>query len=264
MPMYKELQAQPSRKLFSLTESPFVFPLLTPASTHRGTQLYIDAFLYVRYEMLGLHYPRKPPLFLDLFCNLLQPKVSFTQVRDKTPDQVFPLLRLPGELRNRIYQFALFSPDGIQVAKYSPRDHDKRALLDGKTGVEFNQLKYVCRQLYDETVGLEVKYTEVIFRFAEPDEQFCRFMKNCAPTKKGWFTQISLVELFPSFSETGCCFNADAIASVVKFCRDHPHTKVRYCIAIFNSKGSVSCVRFMNLAAFLCLVFRNEYLGALQ
>jgi hypothetical protein len=75
-----------------------------------------------------------------------------------------PLLRLPGELRNRIYENALSEPEGLhyQFAKnqvprlFSELEASPKAK---RYSLEANQLKYVCRQLWHESKGYGLSST---------------------------------------------------------------------------------------------------------
>lgn len=89
----------------------------------------------------------------------------------------FRLLDLPAELRNLVYKFALTSEHGLRATvarSISPgrvmtedeeecRDVAKLKLHERlprePDSPEFNQLKYVCRQLYQETAGIEQNST---------------------------------------------------------------------------------------------------------
>ncbi|KAF2478368.1 uncharacterized protein BDR25DRAFT_188913, partial [Lindgomyces ingoldianus] len=81
--------------------------------------------------------------------------------------KVSALLQLPGEIRNKIYEFALYEPAGIQYRYWTNRTHKKPIFfVDQKTSTEpqeFNQLKYVCGKLHTETAGIEIKFNNLIF-----------------------------------------------------------------------------------------------------
>ncbi|KAH8710242.1 hypothetical protein GQ44DRAFT_433863 [Phaeosphaeriaceae sp. PMI808] len=96
----------------------------------------------------------------------------------------FPLFRLPPELRNQIYECALHDSNGLLYERYNdgagrlytrPRRCSARgtfikclgqflscrSIRKQKEYNENNQLKYVCRRLYNETRGLGV-YSNLI------------------------------------------------------------------------------------------------------
>jgi hypothetical protein len=146
------------------------------------------------------------------------------------------LLSLPGELRNLICQYALTSSHGLYMnpggygqpprifeedperiisieENHSEWDSDWSEDLDYtlnkkkdvieilKPGQDlssstFNQIKYTCHQLYQETAGIEVMFNNIRFlksvTHAYSAETFFDFMRGCKPDKAAWFTNISL------------------------------------------------------------------------
>lgn len=106
-----------------------------------------------------------------------------------------PLLCLPGELRNRIYNCALTvgvrSIRYQEVPVYSPlaqpslrRFYFAEHFSDEDE--DFNQLKFVCRQLYTETALLELRLNRVTFcgefdtkeTFRRPARLFTEFFER--------------------------------------------------------------------------------------
>ncbi|KAG9186034.1 hypothetical protein G6011_02590 [Alternaria panax] len=80
------------------------------------------------------------------------------------------LFDLPAELRNRIYEFVLSSPTALILhSPHAPRhlkpykryDPDLKAFNTGSSLIELNELKYVNKQLYSETAGLEFAFNDV-------------------------------------------------------------------------------------------------------
>jgi hypothetical protein len=83
------------------------------------------------------------------------------------------LPRLPAELRNRIYGHVLAAGKRLEYID-SQSDGQGYFVIDGAKlfdmndqksaqQSEFNRIKYVCRQLYTETTGLELKHNKVQF-----------------------------------------------------------------------------------------------------
>jgi hypothetical protein len=71
------------------------------------------------------------------------------------------LLHLPGEVRNKIYKYALDTGSrGLYLLK--GRGGPER-VGDHTLRLGHNQLKYTCRQLYHETADVELKYNNVNF-----------------------------------------------------------------------------------------------------
>lgn len=71
-----------------------------------------------------------------------------------------PLMRLSRELRDIIYEYALYEPKGLFV--YRDQDYKATFCCSRRDHADFNQLKYVCRQLYHETHGLERRLNELV------------------------------------------------------------------------------------------------------
>jgi len=103
-----------------------------------------------------------------------------------------PLLRLAGELRNRIYMYALQADDGLEfhegVDGHTPR-FLARGLSNRDSQGDFNQLEWTCRQLYNETTGLEIKANRVHFISHEDSvglaDRVLDFVRNNAINKRG-------------------------------------------------------------------------------
>lgn len=93
--------------------------------------------------------------------------------------------RLPRELRDQIYEYALYDANGLHyrecsdgvirlctrrkhssihsaIATWLSRCSFNRLVGQRKGYGEKNQLKYVCRRLYEETRGLEVRYNLIV------------------------------------------------------------------------------------------------------
>lgn len=84
-----------------------------------------------------------------------------------------PLLRLPGELRNKIYELALSADEPLLFKRGSLyersifRDVTKcgtETIVSRNGSQDFNQLKFVCCQLYAEAACLELRAGGIHFR----------------------------------------------------------------------------------------------------
>lgn len=85
------------------------------------------------------------------------------------------LTSLPAEIRMLIYRMVLCTPDSLivwvdpsGVGRVCARNLPALAKTtyyfswsEGASMMDYNQLKYVCRQLYQETRGLECRYNHV-------------------------------------------------------------------------------------------------------
>jgi hypothetical protein len=118
-----------------------------------------------------------------------------------------PLLRLPAELRNRIYEYALtakgdlmymfWGTDHKSIICDSAHDADSsRPVSVGAT--EFNQLKYVCLKLYAETAALELRLNTLNIHgqyhlpVTRPAYGFSCFVQQLSPSKHAWLAHVVL------------------------------------------------------------------------
>jgi hypothetical protein len=58
-----------------------------------------------------------------------------------------------------------------------------------------NQLKFICKQLYAETAGLEVKFNSIVFAEADragksAEELFLEFIQAMTPGKISWLSTV--------------------------------------------------------------------------
>lgn len=125
----------------------------------------------------------------------------------KPPDSYSPLLSLPAELRNRIFEYALQYPGGVRLGwtrgKKKPNKKNSKkptTFLDGQKGKgnQTNLLQYVYRQVRQEVAGLEVRYNAVLFNTTsgrpkgENITSFLHFYDFCAPSRRLWLTHVIL------------------------------------------------------------------------
>jgi hypothetical protein len=184
-----------------------------------------------------------------------------------------PLLELPGELRNRIWQYALTTENGLDMVWVSHRRSPQlfargRDAAEDEGRVEFNQLKYTCHALHKETAGWEAKFNRVVVcthaADPRPVELFGNFLATCAPAKAAWFTDLDLVfetqaqnrgEDSARIMISLTLETSPALLSVAAFCKHHPHVNVRYFLWGFNV--NVHAAQFMSTGSLLAKVFRS-------
>ena len=173
-------------------------------------------------------------------------------------DNTSPLLRLPGELRNRIYEYALQTDDDLKFDS-GVRSYEGVSSDDGFDGHDIprfipcgayrsdckdhlNQLKLTCRQLYKETAGLEVQVNRVHFmthwsdKFG-PGQLFLTFIRNCAANKRGCFRDISLwtsthrqnMELSQTLEPK------NVMLELAGYCRQHPQVNIGYFVPYLDT-----------------------------
>jgi hypothetical protein len=105
---------------------------------------------------------------------LLSTNGAHSSPQHASPDSASPLLRLPGEIRNRIYEY-VFS--GQEVDTFEDRNGIIR--LRGKLGdtedfrcsafESYVALTKTCRQIHQDTRLLPFKYC-IIDRYCQPDD----------------------------------------------------------------------------------------------
>lgn len=92
------------------------------------------------------------------------------------------LLDLPRELRDIIYEYALTEDGGLIVQSLPPDFESLPAIHLEAAGAKYktdpNQLKFTCRQLYAETIGLSLRYNKLSFLGYSNFELFNRFTRT--------------------------------------------------------------------------------------
>jgi hypothetical protein len=113
------------------------------------------------------------------------------------------LMGLPAELRNKIYELVLTAPDGLRIwsapnSSGRSRSRPKPRLVEHcNQDHDFNQLKFVSRQIYKECAGLEVKFKNITFDHIRPQASMHRFLKfanQCTNARRNWPTHITIKE----------------------------------------------------------------------
>lgn len=106
---------------------------------------------------------------------------------------------------------------------------------------EPNSLRLVCRQLYDETNGLELKLNHVVCRSApndegiwgKDDETLSRFTRSIDSGLRLWAPYLKSVSLHPKSLtmfpniEPGPSVTITQMARIGQFCAQNPHVEVK-------------------------------------
>ncbi|KAF2240956.1 hypothetical protein BU26DRAFT_572194 [Trematosphaeria pertusa] len=182
------------------------------------------------------------------------------------------LLQLPGELLNRIYEYALTdtSPCGLQYVTHLSIYGERKRTFTSANGIELNRLKYVCGKLYAETAGLELKFNTVTFRFREPANSFSVFLEASSPSVAAMLTTVILSSSDPNdiLPEP-----FRALLPVMWFCKQNPRVTVKYIWEIWRLGGyydsnqaavyitPLAIERFMDIGAFLSDCLRGKSLN---
>ncbi|KAF1848609.1 uncharacterized protein K460DRAFT_403891 [Cucurbitaria berberidis CBS 394.84] len=187
-----------------------------------------------------------------------------SQLLARTKASQSPLLRLCGEIRNRIFEYALTSstplhhsldtqtprfavtmvpvPQFLLNISQHPILIEENVLrdLNLRQHPEFNQLKYVNKQLYAETAGLEIQYNTILFspqmmphqsalHQKTAEQCFLYFLAPMEASKMSWLTTV----IIDSRRHCLAMLNANAplmpdLPAIVLLCKTNPDIKVRY------------------------------------
>lgn len=187
------------------------------------------------------------------------------------PGRKHSLLSLPAEIRNHIYEYALTAPSHLEFSR------DAYSLLGGKPvfrlplqdcqhneqqksmfcfantaakntntakrqqdkKLGFNTLKFVSKQLYMETAGLEVKYNPLMmtrpmntkFSFS-PTRLLIDFLRPLGTYKLRWLTTITIKHVTDE-DPVDCAHlimpdNFSMLINLSNICMENPHIEVKY------------------------------------
>jgi hypothetical protein len=171
------------------------------------------------------------------------------------------LSMLPAEIRNTIYELALTAPEPLRCfdpvlwdeynptnkrhylyLRATPTDALDELAFEFDT-VEYNQLKYVSKEVYAETVGLELKYNEITLRVSRKSEYATsflllnRWLSSIPVTKRSWIKTINItIETKGHRVGTGLEEDADIIACLTGLCNDNPSMRVKYYLPMWRIK----------------------------
>jgi hypothetical protein len=191
-----------------------------------------------------------------------------------------PFLRLPAELRNDISALALSSATPLHLRRATSK---KKAVLcipgaslSGE--VDFNQLKYANKQLYAETAGLEIKYSDVTIEAGslldQPGHQLAHWLFTITANRRSWLRTITLCHKQPPRHElrtpSGIYDREDpsipeattTMAKIAAFCNGSPNIKVRYILPRWRVDGSPAVENFFLDAMYYTEAFRGHDLSA--
>jgi hypothetical protein len=161
------------------------------------------------------------------------------------------LTRLPRELRDIIYEYAL-TEDGGLVADVKPKasnalpEFRPRRLDNLKDHRASNQLRLVCRQLYLETTGLGIRYNDITFVDTWYESRifayvnFTRFVESCSRKQIDKLRKI-IIHDSQDYRDlvSNCCSNYP----VQPFCRNFPKVVV---IVKCGGGEYMACVGYYN------------------
>jgi hypothetical protein len=159
-----------------------------------------------------------------------------------------PLLKLPAELRREIYRHVLHCDSNSLQYRYWKTKADAKPIFHATHKTKecprsWNQIQYVCRQLYTETRTLELKYNSLIFRQTAAWElgawsQFSKFVEALPKNKLEWLRTVTLSTSPNTVRQFWCpAFVSRQLPSIIslsRFCDTHPHITCNYIIPHFT------------------------------
>jgi hypothetical protein len=159
--------------------------------------------------------------------------------------------KLPAELRNEIYEYALTADDGLVCRSQDNKHFTYHALRDGGVeDTEFNQIHYVCRQLHTETKGLVLYLNNnvIIFKcdvaMTSVEDDFIlldttngltcaeHFLQQCAPTLHPHLERLTVCASDTLFYPNSGRYVKDITeviadnAILLQFCRANPQVTI--------------------------------------
>ncbi|KAF1944323.1 hypothetical protein EJ02DRAFT_98719 [Clathrospora elynae] len=172
-----------------------------------------------------------------------------------------PLLRLSAELRNDIYQYVLTPDCKLFFSEAKPGRKARVVFENGDEHQEFNQIKYVCRQLYAETAGLEAKYNMIYVhgsfpRGKGPAQKFSEFLATCSRPRVSWFRNV-LLSTSSHYNMDSFIEPANFLFAIADFCRNNPDAAVVYSPRAFDSR-SRKVYTFVLMGVYLTMAVRNK------
>jgi hypothetical protein len=153
---------------------------------------------------------------------------SFTQgpLRNLA-NPVAPLLRLPMELRSKIYGYLFENKDVALVsygnsARFSTRDGNLPA------PVRLDGIKDVCRQLFQETKGIYLAHA----RISTNRPNFMKLIRRTDALLHGRMQNVNIKSGFEHFIRNRDV--ADRLFPIIDFCLQYPHINVRLIVEDFR------------------------------
>ncbi|KAF2031003.1 hypothetical protein EK21DRAFT_111451 [Setomelanomma holmii] len=190
------------------------------------------------------------------------------------------LVGLPAELRNEIWESTLTSSLPIDFARitstgvaktsrsrcllstYGSEPNEPTPVAEVSPVVEFNQAKYVNKQLYLETARLELKYNEVRFSQHHPEDrrpvqQLIAFALDLPKAQVAWLTRIILV---PGIGKDSPSQNAsNDLPELVNFCKANPQVNIKFINLNFGREGQAPH-NMMGVGFAMALLLRGQTL----
>ncbi|KAF2244824.1 hypothetical protein BU26DRAFT_568819 [Trematosphaeria pertusa] len=176
-------------------------------------------------------------------------------------------LGLPSELRNKVYKEALTADSKLLYWLQTWEDDNPRQILTllrvdyslGCNNEPFNQLKYVNRQLYRETAGLELKFNTLSFyHYKSSTAALFTFAATITPSKLAWLTLVVVRAAGNCVSMRGPAPESPDISMIVYFCKQNPRVQLRYIFPRFKYPNGLAPLEFMGTGVALCVALKGD------
>jgi hypothetical protein len=152
-------------------------------------------------------------------------------------------LCLPAELCNQIYKLVLISPKLLILAsKYDGRATLLLFEIDGVMR-EFNQLKYVNKQIFKDIKNIELSYNDIMVHRTKleddpPAAQFLSWVYRMMSSTRSWLNGATIVladgSNFRQLSDIDMPDSARTISYLARFCNAHTAVTVHYHLPELN------------------------------
>ncbi|KAI4953377.1 hypothetical protein J4E86_006920 [Alternaria arbusti] len=164
----------------------------------------------------------------------------------------FRLFSLPGELRNIVYAHVLETDEAILMAPYLRNGVlHQRLILDDPTTklrIDLNQMKFVCKQLYEETSALPpTRCPELIFPLRKDTSDSASSI--CASyIASEYLNDIRRIHVHERIAYRQRPFSPHlfdpCMAQLVTFATHHPHTSIQTFLHAADPKISNGTSKF--------------------
>jgi hypothetical protein len=135
-----------------------------------------------------------------------------------------------------------------------------------------NQLKYVNKQLYHETAGLEIKFNRVVLDFYNIESttnRLLKFVNFCTPNRLSWLSKVVIEQQRTDTEKTVATWLKHQMGTIIKLLHlaaKTPHFTIQLRVpefSIINYEGNYTPYLFIAYAHLMTWIFRGEDIGDL-
>jgi hypothetical protein len=154
-----------------------------------------------------------------------------------------PFVRLPGELRNKIYNY-LYEDEEIQLVHYGDKTRfatcgDRTQGPKDEKDVRLDSIKDVCKQLYQETKGIFLPKA----RITTSRGVFAKFIQRKDTLLHGRLRHVNIVNGFKELLRRRNV--AEVLFPIMDFCKSNPRVSVRIFLddLIYDPHNPIAFIR---------------------